>query len=393
MTRTRARLAVAAACSVCSAAGFGAWFKVRLRPRWPRPSCEAVQPAPFDALVIPADANLKGAWSAVGTWPVIAVHMVLMPDGRVLSYGTDGDRQADRLFHLRRLGFGGRSRRRPPDAAQRDGHRHLLQLAAHPAARRIRVRRRRRQLDRHRHHQHRQQQQQPVQLRREHAGPRQQHEPGALVFLVDGVDQRRGLHPGRHRRHRPARGPRHQRHLPAALRSGHQRSRLHVPAQLRGTGRPRLRLRQRGPDVLRQYQRHRLDHPGGPVRVLVYQRQLQHGDVRARPHPAVRRQLQRRDRHRHQRRLPDRHARRNRCPRSGGGSPRPCSPTARCLPPAAVRSTTSSPGSTTSRRSGTRPPGPGRGVTRARWRACTTPPLCCCRMRPCWSPAAAHRGP
>jgi YVTN family beta-propeller protein len=46
--------------------------------------------APFDPLVIPADAHLKGAWSAVGSWPLIAVHAVLMPDGRVLTYGTDG---------------------------------------------------------------------------------------------------------------------------------------------------------------------------------------------------------------------------------------------------------------------------------------------------------------
>ena len=39
---------------------------------------------------IPADANLKGMWSPVTGWPLIAVHAVLMPDGRVLSYGTDG---------------------------------------------------------------------------------------------------------------------------------------------------------------------------------------------------------------------------------------------------------------------------------------------------------------
>ena len=27
---------------------------------------------------------------AGGAWPVIAIHAVLLPDGRVLSYGTDG---------------------------------------------------------------------------------------------------------------------------------------------------------------------------------------------------------------------------------------------------------------------------------------------------------------
>ena len=32
--------------------------------------------------------NLTGAWSAVTPWPLIPVHMVLMPDGRVLSFGT-----------------------------------------------------------------------------------------------------------------------------------------------------------------------------------------------------------------------------------------------------------------------------------------------------------------
>ena len=32
--------------------------------------------------------NVAGAWSPVKPWPLIAVHAVLMPDGRVLSYGT-----------------------------------------------------------------------------------------------------------------------------------------------------------------------------------------------------------------------------------------------------------------------------------------------------------------
>ena len=48
--------------------------------------------------MIPPDANLKGAWSAVGTWPLIAIHMVLMPDGRVLSYGTDGTGRQTGVF-------------------------------------------------------------------------------------------------------------------------------------------------------------------------------------------------------------------------------------------------------------------------------------------------------
>lgn len=39
---------------------------------------------------VPADAHLKGMWSAVKDWPLIGIHLVLLPDGRVLSYGTDG---------------------------------------------------------------------------------------------------------------------------------------------------------------------------------------------------------------------------------------------------------------------------------------------------------------
>src|ERR1043165_3039783 len=35
--------------------------------------------------------NVGGAWSQPFSWPLIAAHAVLTPDGRVLSYGTDGN--------------------------------------------------------------------------------------------------------------------------------------------------------------------------------------------------------------------------------------------------------------------------------------------------------------
>jgi YVTN family beta-propeller protein len=35
--------------------------------------------------------NVRGAWSPPFSWPLIAAHMVLTPDGRILSYGTDGN--------------------------------------------------------------------------------------------------------------------------------------------------------------------------------------------------------------------------------------------------------------------------------------------------------------
>jgi hypothetical protein len=49
-----------------------------------------VRPIGMPDGTIPADAYQKGMWSPVYSWPVIAVHAVLMPDGRVLTYGTDG---------------------------------------------------------------------------------------------------------------------------------------------------------------------------------------------------------------------------------------------------------------------------------------------------------------
>ncbi|HEX6638619.1 MAG TPA: putative Ig domain-containing protein [Steroidobacteraceae bacterium] len=44
----------------------------------------------FFSSVATAD-NIKGAWSAPFDWPLIAAHAVLTPDGRVLTYGTDGN--------------------------------------------------------------------------------------------------------------------------------------------------------------------------------------------------------------------------------------------------------------------------------------------------------------
>jgi YVTN family beta-propeller protein len=34
--------------------------------------------------------NVDGAWTALEDWPLIAIHAALTPDGRVLTYGTDG---------------------------------------------------------------------------------------------------------------------------------------------------------------------------------------------------------------------------------------------------------------------------------------------------------------
>ena len=143
---------------------------------------------------------LKGAWSAVGAWPLIAVHMVLTPDGRVLSYGTDGNGTQTGYFIYdvwdSAAGLGGGHL----DAAQRHRHRHLLQLAARAAAGRARCSSPAATTG-------------PAPARPTPATttatcsttatntltPRQQHEPRALVLDVHHAAQRRGLHPGRHR--------------------------------------------------------------------------------------------------------------------------------------------------------------------------------------------------
>jgi len=47
-------------------------------------AAEFVPPLP-----VPADASVRGMWSDVYSWPIIAVHSVLLPDGRVMTYGSD----------------------------------------------------------------------------------------------------------------------------------------------------------------------------------------------------------------------------------------------------------------------------------------------------------------
>src|SRR5689334_15208975 len=42
--------------------------------------------------------NQTGDWSPVIPWPLIPLHMVLMPDGRVLSFGTQADGQQTGYF-------------------------------------------------------------------------------------------------------------------------------------------------------------------------------------------------------------------------------------------------------------------------------------------------------
>src|SRR5262245_4333247 len=47
----------------------------------------------------PSDAHLRGAWSAVSSWPIMPIHAVLLPDGRVLTYGTDASGRQTAFFN------------------------------------------------------------------------------------------------------------------------------------------------------------------------------------------------------------------------------------------------------------------------------------------------------
>jgi len=54
----------------------------------------------FPATPVPADAGSKGMWGPLYKWPLVAVHTVLLPDARVLSYGSQADGTATGLFSV-----------------------------------------------------------------------------------------------------------------------------------------------------------------------------------------------------------------------------------------------------------------------------------------------------
>lgn len=70
------------------------------------PSAWVSIPATADPLLqglsIPADAPTRGMWSAVQSWPLNALHAVVLPTGKVLTFGTtlDGAAQNGRYFDV-----------------------------------------------------------------------------------------------------------------------------------------------------------------------------------------------------------------------------------------------------------------------------------------------------
>jgi YVTN family beta-propeller protein len=52
------------------------------------------------ATPVPADAHLKGMWGPGYDWPIIPIHAALMPDGRVMSFGSRADGQSTAMFSV-----------------------------------------------------------------------------------------------------------------------------------------------------------------------------------------------------------------------------------------------------------------------------------------------------
>ena len=75
-------------------------------------------------LNIPANAATQGMWSAAFSWPMNGLHNMILPDGKVLTFGTDasGNAQDGRLFDIwdPSLGFGANSHNSSYQAAQQD---------------------------------------------------------------------------------------------------------------------------------------------------------------------------------------------------------------------------------------------------------------------------------
>jgi len=78
------------------------------RPRHLRPPTPPPNPPDLTG-AIPADANIKGMWSAVLNWPLIPIHVVLMRNGRFAELRHECRRPANSLLHLRHLEPAGRS--------------------------------------------------------------------------------------------------------------------------------------------------------------------------------------------------------------------------------------------------------------------------------------------
>ncbi len=59
-----------------------------IRPGSLRQKLQSLAESLTEGAVAGPDAHLTGAWGAPFTWPIVAIHTLLMPDGRVMSFGS-----------------------------------------------------------------------------------------------------------------------------------------------------------------------------------------------------------------------------------------------------------------------------------------------------------------
>ena len=85
--------------SISTGAAIATASSERMRAMAITPSAWVTIPAKADPLLqnlgtIPADAPTKGLWSAVQSWPLNGLHAVLLPNGRLMTWGTSPDGNA-----------------------------------------------------------------------------------------------------------------------------------------------------------------------------------------------------------------------------------------------------------------------------------------------------------
>ena len=147
--------------------------------------------------------NVVGGWHSPkkNNWPLIPIHAALTPDGRVLTYGTDGAGTTTTGYFIYDVW--------DPSAGLSKGHitlenhdpdRHFLQRAGDPAGQRSDLHRRRHQLakiDHERSEHEGQQQYESLPLFGRHADARPEYEAPALVCIDHGAAKRQSVRPGR----------------------------------------------------------------------------------------------------------------------------------------------------------------------------------------------------
>ncbi len=328
---------------------------------------------------IPPTANVDGMWSPVYPWPLISVHSALLPDGRVMTYGSDltglqtGHSKYDIWDSTGAPDAGHLTLDNPTGTDIFCSSQVLLPQSGNLFIAGGDVWTGTQTTNKP------EQQQQPVRQRQHVADPRDQHEPRALVLEFDHAGQRRNLHPGRFRRERPSRNPRPRRFVPPDERDQHQRAR---ELSTRATSsRPTARSSVTPPPTVRCTGSTRPAAARSRCSAFSTPRTAAAGTRAPRctgPAESCRSAAPRTAPTRSTSPAPARSwRRRRRCRAREPGSTRRSSPTARSSRPAAAPCRAPRPATTTSRRPGTPPPGSG---TRARSRkrcACTTRTRCC----------------